>query len=416
MNTRNIATLSLLVMGVGFAVMLFLPDNLAVELLKGGFEAGLVGGIADWFAVTALFHHPLQIPIPHTALLIKNRVRIIQSLISALENELLNKQSIQEKLRAFKLMEVLSGAVLRQLRRPAFRRAVLRSAQGALAELPLAKAVQPIQAAVGNYARQADIGGTAQHLLTRMMERGYDEKALDYVLQEAIEWARKPSTQEMLGRRVSEKLSEVQMGGLMGFAIQAFSGFMSEEKLGPLLQNMLLEELRKLREADNESRAALLRELRIRMLLLADNEKLIHQLQSTADEYLQSEAFAAFILARLEELRVALAARLAAEEASGGGILLRSYISLVRYLARRPELPKSWEDRVIGYVIDLVETHHYRIGILVRENLEKLDNKTLVAMIEQKVGKDLQWIRVNGALCGFVVGVVLTVLQLALGR
>lgn len=416
MNTRNIATLSLLAMALGFVVMLFLPSNLLVELLKGGFEAGLVGGIADWFAVTALFHHPLQIPIPHTALLIKNRVRIIQSLISALENELLNKQSIQDKLRNFKLMEVLSGAVLRQLKKPAFRQAVLRSAQGALNQLPLDRAVAPVQSAVRNYVVQADLGGTAQDLLGRMMEQGYDEKALDYVLGEAIEWARQPSTQAMLGKRVSEKLSEIQMGGLMGFAIQAFSGFMSEDKLGPLLQNMVLEELRKLRDADNESRAALLQELRIRLFMLPDNESLITQLKGAAEEQLQGERFGAFILARLEELRASLIAKLTAEEEKGGGILLRGYVSLVRYLGRQPELLKQWEDRIITYVVDMVETHHYRIGILVRENLEKLDNKTLVAMIEQKVGKDLQWIRVNGALCGFVVGVLLTILQLAIGR
>ena len=415
MNTRNIATLSLLAMALGFVVMLFLPDNLLVELLKGGFEAGLVGGIADWFAVTALFHHPLQIPIPHTALLIKNRVRIIQSLISALENELLNKQSIQDKLRNFKLMEVLSGAVLRQLRKPAFRQAVLRSAQDVIGQLPLDKAVAPIQSAVRNYVAQADLGGTAQDLLGRMMEKGYDEKALDYVLEEAIEWARKPSTQAMLGKRVSEKLSEIQMGGLMGFAIQAFSGFMSEDKLGPLLQNMVLEELRKLRDADNESRAALLRELRIRLFMLPDNEALVAQLQGAAEEQLQSDRMGAFILARLEEIRSSIITKLSTEEEQGGAVVLRGYISFVRYLGRRPELPKQWEDRVIDYVVELVETHHYRIGVLVRENLEKLDNKTLVAMIEQKVGKDLQWIRVNGALCGFVVGVLLTVLQLAIG-
>jgi len=416
MNTRNIATLSLLMMGIGFAVMLFLPDTLLVRLLKGGFEAGLVGGIADWFAVTALFHHPLQIPIPHTALLIKNRVRIIQSLISAMENELLNKQSIQAKLRSFRLVETISRAALRQLKKPATRQALLRGAQDLLEETPLDKAVPPLQQAISGYIGRMDLSGTAQDLLNRMMENGYDEKALDYGLQEAIEWARKPETRAMLGKLASEKLAEVQMGGLMGFAIQAFSGFMNEEKLGPLLQNMVLEELRKLREEGNESRAALLREIRVRLLLLADNEALLTQLRTGAVQLAESERAHAFILARLEELRTWLLGKLALEEAAGGTVVLRGYIGLARYFGRRPELTSVWEERIIGYIIELVEQHHYRIGLLVRENLEKLDNKTLVAMIEQKVGKDLQWIRVNGALCGFVVGVLLTVLQLAIGR
>ena len=55
----------------------------------------------------------------------------------------------------------------------------------------------------------------------------------------------------------------------------------------------------------------------------------------------------------------------------------------------------------------LVENNHSKIGKLVQENLDKLDDKTLIEMIENNVGKDLQWIRVNGAVCGFMIGLVL---------
>lgn len=101
MRSKNLATMSLAFMACGFLITLFLPENLAVILLRGGFEAGLVGGIADWFAVTALFRHPMGLRIPHTSLLLKNRDKIIQSLITAMETELLNKESIENKLRKF---------------------------------------------------------------------------------------------------------------------------------------------------------------------------------------------------------------------------------------------------------------------------------------------------------------------------
>ncbi|CJD28014.1 Predicted membrane protein [Streptococcus pneumoniae] len=54
-----------------------------------------------------------------------------------------------------------------------------------------------------------------------------------------------------------------------------------------------------------------------------------------------------------------------------------------------------------------MEKNHSKIGKLVQENLDKLDDKTLIEMIENNVGKDLQWIRVNGAVCGFMIGLVL---------
>jgi uncharacterized membrane-anchored protein YjiN (DUF445 family) len=59
----------------------------------------------------------------------------------------------------------------------------------------------------------------------------------------------------------------------------------------------------------------------------------------------------------------------------------------------------------------LIESNHSQIGNLVQENLDKLDNETLVDMVENNIGKDLQWIRVNGAVCGFIIGIFLTGIQ-----
>ncbi|WP_245237743.1 DUF445 family protein, partial [Paenibacillus ihuae] len=73
---------------------------------------------------------------------------------------------------------------------------------------------------------------------------------------------------------------------------------------------------------------------------------------------------------------------------------------------------QGWEERICASLIALVEANHYRLGVLVKENLDQMDDASLVNMLEDKVGKDLQWIRVNGAVCGFVVGLVLTVIQM----
>ncbi|MEH7108744.1 DUF445 family protein, partial [Bacillus sp. JJ1764] len=81
-NTQHLATISLIVMAAGFLITIPLEPSIWRTILQGGFEAGLVGGLADWFAVTALFRHPLGLPIPHTALLPKNREKIIAKIIS----------------------------------------------------------------------------------------------------------------------------------------------------------------------------------------------------------------------------------------------------------------------------------------------------------------------------------------------
>lgn len=85
---------------------------------------------------------------------------------------------------------------------------------------------------------------------------------------------------------------------------------------------------------------------------------------------------------------------------------------LVRRIGKEQEWIQASEERIRGTLIAFVESNHYRIGQLVKENLDQMDDASLVNMLEEKVGKDLQWIRVNGAVCGFVVGLVLTVIQM----
>src|SRR3954467_8990960 len=106
-KSQHLATISLAIMGIGFIITIPLQDSFWGNILQGGFEAGLVGGLADWFAVTALFRHPLGIPIPHTALLPKNRQRITEGIISMLENDWLTKESIRKKVSRIPFTEKL---------------------------------------------------------------------------------------------------------------------------------------------------------------------------------------------------------------------------------------------------------------------------------------------------------------------
>ncbi|WP_264784642.1 DUF445 domain-containing protein, partial [Asaia bogorensis] len=70
----------LMVVSAGLPAMGLVKDGLVLEVLRSGARAGVVGGIADWFAVTALFRHPLGLPIPHTAVLPRQQPRLARAL------------------------------------------------------------------------------------------------------------------------------------------------------------------------------------------------------------------------------------------------------------------------------------------------------------------------------------------------
>ncbi|AIQ50334.1 DUF445 domain-containing protein [Paenibacillus sp. FSL R7-0331] len=412
MKSRNLATISLVVMACGFLITLFLPDNIPFELLRGGFEAGLVGGIADWFAVTALFRHPLGLKIPHTSLLIKSRDKIVQSLISAMENELLNKASIENKLRGIRIIRLAGGLLTKFMSRKKVRAEILEQVSTFVLRLPVEQAVPYLQKTAAGYIREAELGGAADTIATRLMNDGKDIAALDYALEGVSGWTGRPETRAMLGKLASEKLAEVKLGGLKGMAFQAFVGFMDADMLGEMLQGMLQSGIRDFREEDNPYREQIIREIRVALFQLVNDETKIAGLKEWAEGTVQGEEAAAFLQKQLEVVRSKAIAMLEEDRVSGGRKLFSLYGLLARRVSKETDLIQGWEERIRASLIALVEANHYRIGVLVKENLDQMDDESLVNMLEEKIGKDLQWIRVNGAVCGFVVGLVLTVIQL----
>ncbi|MFC5530206.1 DUF445 domain-containing protein [Cohnella yongneupensis] len=412
MKSKFVAGISLAIMAAGFIATLFIPTSTGQLIAQGGFEAGLVGGIADWFAVTALFRHPLGIPIPHTSLLLKNKDRIVQSLISSMENELLNKDSIKNKLKQWHLLRAATKGLAKLLRKRSNRIAVLDAATELVRGLPIDKVVPSIRNALSEYARGLNVKPIAQSAVSYAMDRRMDEKALDYALTKASDWVERPDTAYMLGKLASEKLSSVNVRGFMGFAVQAISGFMSEEKLGAILQGMIASAIHDLRDPNNAHRDSIVKEIRDQLVMLANDDEKLTRLNTVIEQAIASNEGEQWIASMVDKARTLLLTKLEAEKASGGQAVFRAYRGAVRLAGGNEEAVARWEDRLLNGVLHAVESNHYRIGGLVKENLDRMDDKTLIAMLEDKVGNDLQWIRVNGALCGFAIGIVLSLFQL----
>lgn len=412
MRTKWLATISLLVMASGFAITLSVPETVFLRILSGGFEAGLVGGLADWFAVSALFRHPLGIPIPHTSLLLKNRGRIIESLISAMETELLNKESIKQKLAGVPLLRGAASFAVKQVAKRKVRTELLRGAGSLLLQVPTEPLARSLQQSLAAATRRTDPLPLMNQAAEAVILAKWDTRALDYAVSEGLAWVNKPQTAQMLGRIAHSKLKELQVGGFMGLAVSAMTGLLTEDKLGDMLQGMARSALMDLGNPLSPERENLLAQLRIKLLETAHNEELSDALRQAADNKLAQEDTFLFLNGQLMALRQTVLDKLAAEQAAGGPIIVRLLRLALARLNGMPETTAAWERGIQGFLVDTVEANHYRIGNLVRDNLNKLDDRSLVAMLEEKIGSDLQWIRLNGALCGFLVGIVLTLFRL----
>ncbi|MEO2210833.1 DUF445 domain-containing protein [Paenibacillus amylolyticus] len=412
-QTKKAAAWSLVVMGAGFAASLPFQGVPVGKLLVGSFEAGLVGGLADWFAVTALFRHPLGIPIPHTALLPKNRDKMTEGLVSAVENNLLNKDSITEKIADFKAAETVLDTLTREVHSDGIKIMIDTLCKRILAGLPLEQIAPLVAREIKSQAGAYDLGPILERAAHQMTERGYDAKALDYGLKQAEEWLVKPETIMFLGESGMKAISGIQMNGLMQFAMNAFLGYMNEERLGGILQGYLFDRVEDMKREGSALRYKVLDMVRTQTVRLAMSEAMQDGINSWKNNMLEGWNAEETVLNKLTELRDKA---LAAME-DGQYVDTYALPAIERVLVdlrTDEELMTGMNAKIVNGVTTLLEKNHSKIGKLVRENVDKMDNATLVSMIEDKVGQDLQWIRINGAVTGFVIGIALTALQMAL--
>ncbi|OCT11188.1 hypothetical protein A8709_05775 [Paenibacillus pectinilyticus] len=412
-EAKYIATVSLGVMGAGFLATLPTAVSSTVwgTFLQGGFEAGVVGGLADWFAVSALFRHPLGIPIPHTALLPNNREKITKALVSTVQNELLSKETIKARLEQIHFLERGLELADKQLDNASLHKGLTALAKHALQAIDLEKLTPLLAEEIHKAIQDVDTSRLVRTLIDTIEDGGYDSKTLDFVLDKAAAWAIKADTRDQLGAMAIKAFEGLQSNGFMAFAVNAFIGMVNEEKIGGIIQNFVLSYIDQMRMKNHPRRESVLTFIRNELHKLERNPQLIAELESLKTklpEMFDLDEKLAFMLGRLKEK-----AENFIDQPEFIPVhvvpIIRNMLLSIRENDDMIARGEAWiQDQITAYL----EQNHSKIGQLVKENLDKLDNEKLTVLMEDKIGSDLQWIRVNGAICGFIIGLGLAGLRL----
>ena len=406
-SSKKIARYSLIIMGVGYIATTPFESSLWGGLLHGGFEAGLVGGLADWFAVTALFRHPLGLPIPHTALLPNNRKRMSNALVSVVKNEWLSKESIQEKVKHIPFTEKLIAIVAEQMQTDSFRKGLIQLIKKLIRYIDVEKLTPFIKKQITSTLTNVEMRKFLQVISSQLINEQVDKKALDHILKKAEAWLRKEQTSHRLGTVSMNIINKIEADGMLQFVLKSIQGLLNEEKLGNIVQNLLLSVVNSLKSEGEANREALLLYIRKELQGINDNRELVESVEKWKNQLLAKWEPDQTITESLQ--RIQEKALVFVEDKD----FMDNYLIplMNRILDNIQENSINIDHWIQKQIAVLVENNHSQIGNLVQENLDKLDNETLVDMIENNIGKDLQWIRVNGAVCGFVIGIFLTGVQ-----
>ncbi|EZP76113.1 hypothetical protein H839_12589 [Parageobacillus genomosp. 1] len=406
-KSKRLASFSLAVMGTGFVATIPLQGSFLGGLLQGGFEAGLVGGLADWFAVTALFRHPLGLPIPHTALLPKNRERMTKALVSTLENDWLSKESIRNKIKQINFTEKILPVLERELHSDSVKKGAVSLVAQMISHINLEKITPFVEKEIKSAFHSIEMSTVLQSAINQVLIREYDEKALDYLLGKAEEWIRKSNTKNQLGKLAIWALDNIKLDGFLQFALKSFQNLLNEEKLGSILQTLLLSVVSSLRQTDDTNRKALLLHVRTELQNIKNNKELLEEIENWKNHLIADWEPAEKITEMLQKTQQKALAFVQSSKFMDT-YLLPFLTRLLNKLKEDPATINIIDNWIKKEIDNFVEENHSKIGKLVQENLDKLDDETLIHTMENKIGKDLQWIRVNGAICGFIIGIFLT--------
>jgi uncharacterized membrane-anchored protein YjiN (DUF445 family) len=406
-ESKKIARYSLIIMAIGFTATIPFQGSFWVDLIQGGFEAGLVGGLADWFAVTALFRHPLGLRIPHTALLPNNRERMTNGLVRTLKNDWLSKESIQEKIKQVQFSDKLLVILEKEIRTEHFRKAVINLLKKIVASIEVEKISPFVKKQIVSAISDLDLSKYIQLLSKQLLKEQIDQKVLDHVLKKAENWLRQEGTGYRLGTVAMNMLNKIEVEGILQFAINSMRNLLNEEKLGNIVKKLLLSGIHSLQKAEDQNRVALILYIRNEIQGINDNQELIDGIDKWKNQLLDNWEPDETITNTLKQIQQKGLEFVETEDFFD--IYLMPIINrIVENLEERKESIDQW---IQNQITILVEKNHEQIGNLVQENLDKLDNETLIDMVENNIAKDIQWIRVNGAVCGFVIGLILTCIQ-----
>ncbi len=411
---NHVGTVSLLAAAAGAAGSRVAIASGALEgavwlrIVAAGFEAALVGGLADWFAVTALFRHPLGLPIPHTAIIPARRAKIIEGIVTMVEEDWLSPEIIGARLARLSP----SGVIVDWLRAPAHVErlgAPLRDLLRGLARtLTEDEVVAFVERTIERELRELPIDAGSGGWIARAVASEGADAAFTALATSLANLAGRPRTAVELHWWLDRSARALRAGG------KRVVPFVLRRKM---FQRMIVEAACDYAAAELRNAAAD-REHPLRRLVLGGLGRFADRLAAgEADALVQAERLRAAVLESLEagtlvrdtlgRLRAQLEQDLGDPRGALAGLVDRKLHAGIVDLLDDPERRATFDRWVRATAEDLLRRHHHQIGITVRESLEGLETGQLVAQIEARVGADLQFIRLNGAVVGGLVGVAL---------
>jgi uncharacterized membrane-anchored protein YjiN (DUF445 family) len=398
---RIIATGMLVAMaGVFLAANAWDEAYPALGFVKAFAEAAMVGGLADWFAVTALFRHPLGLPIPHTAIIPRNKDRIGAALAAFLRENFLIPRVVARRMRSVDI----AGGIGRFLANPPPEGRLRQGGSRLLAQLLEALDQERLGGMVKNAVSQRMRSLEVSPLIGQALDGAITEERHVPILDGIVTWAGRTldANEDLIRNMVHERAGWImKLAGLDEKLADAIV-----DGLRRLTIDMAIDPGHPLRAKAEEALAALAWDMRF-------DPDMQGKVEGWKNEIIANKAVTDWLGGLWENSRAALLKAARDPEAAMAGRFGEALKQLGETLQTDETLNRAINLFARRLVAGTAATYGSGIVTLVSETVRGWDARTVTGRLENAVGRDLQYIRINGTLVGGLVGLLIHTLEVA---
>ncbi|WP_321881798.1 DUF445 domain-containing protein [Burkholderia cepacia] len=355
-------------------------------------EAGLVGAIADWYAVVSLFRHPFGLPIPHTAIVPKNQHRIAESLASFVERNFLKPELIASRLSNYNAAQAVAVWISELENRRTVVDIVSASLPGLLSEIDEADVGHCFDHVVRPQLRTLDVPRIVGFIAKAMVERNLHQSLLDQGLPAVERWLM--TNAGVVGAKFSAA-SRYTPAPFDTYIVRKFL-----EGIVALLQEVASDpehELRRQFDAGVQNWAV---QLHTSPVLRRAGRLLMRDL---VGRFGNKETYRVL----LKYFRRQVDNDLEQDRSVIRGAIDGSLRSLGGTLSREPAIQHKFNAWLLMLARELIVRHRHQLSLLIVDVVKGWDTEMVSQKVESEIGCDLQYIRINGTFVGGIVGVLL---------
>jgi len=397
---KVVATGLLVVMaGVFVVARLFEPQHPWLGYVKSFAEAAMVGGLADWFAVTALFRHPLGLPIPHTAIIPRNKDRIGEALARFLQENFLIPRVVARRMEKLDV----AGATGRFLQTPAGQATRIRAGASRLIadvfeSLDDERLGGIVKTAISTRLRKNEISPLLGHALASAI----NEDRHVPMLEATIRWsartlqANEPLIRDMVKKKANWALKLAGLDAKLADAI--ING------LKKLTVEMSTDSAHPVRVKVEEALVQLANDLQTK-------PETRERVEAIKEQLLDNQSVNLWLDTLWQKGREAIVKAARNPDAVLAGKMGEILKSMGTTLERDDRIRIAINRFARRAVVGMAASYGSSIVKLVSETVRSWDARTVTNRLEAAVGRDLQYIRINGTLVGGLVGLILHVLD-----